>query len=393
MGVLNHKITEIINSYSINKTLPLNNNRLARIIRDVLPASIQGMAKLESEIYRVYGSAGQGNWAEVPWIAICNKSICKSVSTGIYIVYLFSDNGVYLSLNMGWTYYLNKYGVKHGRIHISKVAESFRRELGTFTPLEFQLENINLNANGTLGKGYELGHIFGKFYAKNDIPDDNKILSDVSSMIELYDHIIRVIDGEKIDLIFDELIRNGNFILFTDDEEEKYQLMQSNLQEPENFEIVDSPEKRIDELNKGVNIIEKWPRNVNKAKKAIVIAGYKCEIDSNHMTFISEVSGQQYMEAHHFIPMSEQKNFKYSLDIISNIVSLCPNCHRSIHFSNQAEKKKNIGLLYSMRSKRLRNAGIEISLNELQEIYGIHNVNSTINDLRDPANRYNEKNI
>ena len=67
------------------------------------------------------------------------------------------------------------------------------------------------------------------------------------------------------------------------------------------------------------------------------------------------------MESHHLIPISFQPNFEYSLDVYSNIVCLCPICHRQIHYGLINDRKKLLSVLFEKREERLINSGIVIS--------------------------------
>lgn len=98
-------------------------------------------------------------------------------------------------------------------------------------------------------------------------------------------------------------------------------------------------------------------------------AEYKCEFNKDHKTFISDISGKQYVEAHHLIPMKYQDQFEYSLDIPENIVALCPNCHRAIHHGTKDCKKKIISALFNKRKKILKDNGINIDIESLIEMY------------------------
>jgi len=68
-----------------------------------------------------------------------------------------------------------------------------------------------------------------------------------------------------------------------------------------------------------------------------------CQVNKEHITFKSK--GQNYVEGHHIIPMYQQKNYDFILDSIDNILSLCPTCHREIHYSDN--KKKILDKVYS----------------------------------------------
>lgn len=111
---------------------------------------------------------------------------------------------------------------------------------------------------------------------------------------------------------------------------------------------------------------ERIARSIKRAKGAIIRANYKCNIDESHQSFISK-RGKPYMEAHHLIPLSAQDNFSYGLDADANIVCLCPNCHRNLHYGKDI--KDMLNKLYDLRVKELEESGINISFDELLELY------------------------
>lgn len=110
-------------------------------------------------------------------------------------------------------------------------------------------------------------------------------------------------------------------------------------------------------------------RNPEVAKRCIVLSNYKCNLDGNHESFITK-KGKPYMEAHHLIPISYQDYFEYSLDVEANIISLCPNCHRKLHYGRDI--KEELEKIYKDRIQILRKSGIDISLEELFTIYGLN---------------------
>jgi len=112
-----------------------------------------------------------------------------------------------------------------------------------------------------------------------------------------------------------------------------------------------------------------YPRNLSYAKKALEKANFLCEVDNTHQTFISKATNKQYVEAHHLIPLQFQEEFNYSLDVPANIVSLCPNCHRKLHFASIDDKKRILEKLLENRKDELRKFSIEVNKEELFEIY------------------------
>lgn len=114
---------------------------------------------------------------------------------------------------------------------------------------------------------------------------------------------------------------------------------------------------------------DKWERDEKEVKNCLKNANYKCEFDENHATFISDSTKQNYVEAHHLIPLNHQDKFEHSLDVSGNLVSLCPNCHRKIHLAIKEEQKVIIEKLYNDRKELIDKFGISVSLEDLLNLY------------------------
>jgi 5-methylcytosine-specific restriction protein A len=106
-------------------------------------------------------------------------------------------------------------------------------------------------------------------------------------------------------------------------------------------------------------------KNISIAKKVIADSNYKCLYDETHPTFLTS-KGKPYMEGHHLIPCtvinSEFFKERSKLDREENIVSICPTCHRAIHFGDDTTKRKLIEKLYSKQKVKLESVGLEIDL-------------------------------
>ena len=76
------------------------------------------------------------------------------------------------------------------------------------------------------------------------------------------------------------------------------------------------------------------------------------------------------MEAHHLIPVSFQSLFEYGIDTMENIISLCPACHKQMHFAHFDGKKELLKELYEKRKLLLLGVGIQMKKEELFEFYG-----------------------
>jgi 5-methylcytosine-specific restriction enzyme A len=78
---------------------------LARFIRDEAAGSMQEALGSMGKGTQAHGSAGAGQWAAIPWVAVFDELVTDSATRGYYLVYLFhiSRPIVHLSLNQGTT--------------------------------------------------------------------------------------------------------------------------------------------------------------------------------------------------------------------------------------------------------------------------------------------------
>lgn len=221
----------IAKSYINARNEKFANNALSNFIRNVATETIQNEVFLDKEKYTVKGSAGQGQWAEVPWIAIFDKDITVKATEGYDIVYLFRADmkGVYISLNQGWTFYKKKYGSR-ATSAINTVSEKWKKVLCSYLD-DFSFEKINLNSNSKnsdLAKGYELGHICGKYYEIDNLPDDATLKSDLVKLIGVYRELKGKLQGLSISEINEFLVSDAS-LSWVEDEHIKQENVLVNL--------------------------------------------------------------------------------------------------------------------------------------------------------------------
>jgi len=173
------------------------------LLEEDLPQQIQTSIKLNQAKYEVNGSSGKGRWAAVPWIGIFDKEISITAMEGYDIVYLFCADmsGVYLSLNQGWTYFDKKYK-KNAKPAIKIVTAEWKDRLSSVLQ-DFNFDEIDLRAaeaKSKLPKGYELGHICGKYYAANDLPEDAVFVDDLRNLLGVF----RELKGKMINKSFEK---------------------------------------------------------------------------------------------------------------------------------------------------------------------------------------------
>lgn len=174
-----------------------------------LPQQIRQL--LNSDVYRVKGSIGQGNMTTHPWVSIINPNITTTTQEGLYVVILFnaSFSAFYVSLNQGITYFDNKYKSRKYE-YASKMARYFRHELGMREGISY--EPIDLEAKrGSLAYGYEQTNIASKRFEIDNF-DEKEFESALNEFISLYEYIV---SHMRPDVTYNDLAYS---ILFEDKE-------------------------------------------------------------------------------------------------------------------------------------------------------------------------------
>ncbi|PKE38758.1 HNH endonuclease [Macrococcoides caseolyticum] len=120
-----------------------------------------------------------------------------------------------------------------------------------------------------------------------------------------------------------------------------------------------------------VNNIKRYRRNLLEVRKAKDFASYLCEYDNKHLTFENNFDNNPYIEAHHLIPMATQGLFQYNIDFADNIICLCPNCHRRIHYGVKSDKSEMVQKFYKERHEKIEDYKVDIKYNDLELFYNI----------------------
>lgn len=130
----------------------------------------------------------------------------------------------------------------------------------------------------------------------------------------------------------------------------------------------DSPQPRASLV---IGSMTRYERKAQVGANAIVLANFECQVNGNHRFFNSRKTHQNYVEAHHLIPIAYQGIFEHGIDIVENIVALCPACHRCIHYAEDRSRMELVDQLFKKITPNLNRVGIEIKRKELLELYQI----------------------
>src|SRR5699024_224608 len=136
-----------------------------------------------------------------------------------------------------------------------------------------------------------------------------------------------------------------------------------------NSNCINGAQKREAKIKNGINYA--YPRKLEESMKAKMNSNWRCELDTDHETFICQSTKTPYVEAHHLIPMAAQDYYENTLDFADNIVALCPNCHRMIHHATNEVKSIALKTLFENRVVKYPTYGIDINFDKLLNFYEI----------------------
>jgi MrcB-like, N-terminal domain len=158
-------------------------------------------------------SAGQGNWAKVPWIALLDPRETSTTQCGIYIVYLFRQDmsAVYLCLAQGVTQPHQQKGAREARAFLRETAQEVRAVIGDLARHGFSIDDqVDLRADPGLGAQYEESVVAQKLYELGSLPEDDVLISDLEVTADAYsryvDHKVSAgvatLNGDPLHLLF-----------------------------------------------------------------------------------------------------------------------------------------------------------------------------------------------
>lgn len=172
---------DVLNNYLAAKQGVFADHPLEATLRRTLPESIMEILRKEelSSELQAFGSAGKGNWASVPWVAILHRQETSSPQQGVYVVYLFAADmsALYLTLNQGVT--------KTSNIDANR--EEFFQRIG---PLEGfsqgPLPKGSLASSAGRPRSYENACIYYKHYTPSRLPDEEELTFDLLRLVRAY---------------------------------------------------------------------------------------------------------------------------------------------------------------------------------------------------------------
>lgn len=250
------------------------------------------------------GSAGAGNWADVPWLAVFDPMVTESATTGYYVVYLFSADSttVHLSLNQGTTAVRNEFKAQ-ARDVLKNRAHLVRARLPDHAT-DFDVYTLALGSTSTLPKDYEAGHAFGRQYDLKALPSEQTLRSELQAICRAY-----------LALTYRGGLDPSAEVLTPEEDEEPAAERAPSLIEIRRYRM----HRRIE-------------RNPRASKKVKQHHGTICQACGFSFSSVYGPLGEGFIEAHHLKGLSLlTEGLPVTYDVQTDFVVLCANCHRMIH--------------------------------------------------------------
>lgn len=314
-------------------------------------------SNLPVERYKFQGSYGNTGMTHTPWVATFDIRITTSAQSGFDIVLLFAKDmkSCVLSLNQGYKAFTEEF--KKQSLALKKIKETAEKARAYLEPIAGATYGpIDLKAETANSRGYELGAIASFVYQVENLPSEQDFSRDYIKLLLAYEQLFNLAGPNLMSL---QALSDAEF-----QKEVEGVLVADEL---DLLNESSEPELKPNQLPSVVGV--KYKRDVKKSRKAIKKANFSCEFNGSHESFVSGVTGKMYVEAHHLIPMSQQEFYENSLDIVANIVALCPNCHRLIHHGTFEDRARLIKLIYPQRIEAILKKGIQINISDLLKIY------------------------
>lgn len=192
---LHSAIERIMSEYPQARHESFTSHPLAHFLSQEVPPGLSTWPVVQTRSYMVKGSAGQGVWAQSPWIAVLDPTVTRSVQSGHYVVYLFSADmeRVYLTLGFGVT------GTGSGsepRARRAAIRESITLMRNALTFNGMTADDTLRVADRGLGNQYQDATVAYTAYERGHLPADEVLEQDLARALRYYDEMTAVIQRE-----------------------------------------------------------------------------------------------------------------------------------------------------------------------------------------------------
>ncbi|MCY1071663.1 DUF3578 domain-containing protein [Nannocystis sp. RBIL2] len=297
-------------------------SHMVQFVATVLPDAIRDRIPELAGRYLVKGSAGQGKWTFTPWVALLHPAVTTSVQDGYYIAYLMSIDGssIYLTLNQGCTTLKNTVGLGAAREELGRRAVLMRGRIAHHVR-QMKPGAPDFGTQWWRADLYTAGNIVAIRYDTATLPDEPRLIADLSEATALYEALRREGGWDSPEEIFQEseaAKETGSFV-----HAKKYRQHRS---------------------------VERQSTHSKKVKK---LQGYRCKGCDILLTERYGSIAHQLIEAHHLTPLNTlDEGVEVRFDPATDFAVLCPNCHAIIHRMDDPSDLEGLRRLVQTASSR-----------------------------------------
>ncbi len=319
MASLVETFRKIGSEYSVALGEPYTDHPLASFIRSTAPEILKDSLPELGQGFLCEGSAGRGNFATVPWLALFDPLVTTNAQSGYYAVYLYATNGeLFLSLNQGVTAVRREFGSRTRDV-LEERAGLIRARLADYSAL-MPIQKLDLGAGQMLPRNYESGHALGFRYEAGLAVSEDSFRNDLHVTLAAYRALT---------------FRGG-----LDPSPET-----KNTAETEGDIPLGLEEVRQYRMHRRIE------RNRQASVVAKLLHGYTCQVCNFNFSEAFGDLGEGFIEAHHLRPLASlNENEPVRLDVEADFAVLCSNCHRMIH---RMDDPSDLNSLRQLRIKRL----------------------------------------
>ena len=307
-------LRHIARNYREALTQKYSAHPVASFIRNDAVAEFNSLVPQQQLIIK--GSAGNGRWTFLPWIALFDPAVSRSAQSGYYVVYLFSEDmrSVYLSLNQGAKRVHDEFaGTKSAIAELENRAHRMRQRIVQHAA---RLNDFSIQiTKSSVTHPYEAGHALGKAYKVDALPKHKHLFQDLLEALKLYRTLI---------------MRGGTSAFDTDEW------------------LDEIAEKPLTEMRRYI-VHRTIERNQKTSQYVKAARGHQCEACGFDFHQTYGEPGLGFIEAHHLIPLSSlPEGEPVPIDPYKDFAVLCSNCHRIAHRRSPPYSVKEIQtMIYS----------------------------------------------
>ncbi len=190
---LQKALATVLGQYLAARREPFPNHPVFHLVNRDLPSVLSQSLGLNAERYRIQASAGQGNWAMVPWVAILDRIDGGTIQNGLCLAVLFRADmtQVVFALMFGVTG-SGEESVLNTRTSLAERVESLQSKLD-IDQSDWQVDHHLKLADQGVGARYGQGVVAYRAHFADRLPSNLELATELKELLHLYDQALDVL--------------------------------------------------------------------------------------------------------------------------------------------------------------------------------------------------------